>query len=497
MKQKIHGSKLFRKYFFAFIIILLSSFAFLGSALLVFSTQYWTGQQRGRLSSSTRMVALEVSSIYDGRYVRVRGRPHARQEALARVLYSHGAAIDAEFFIFDTEGRVVACCVIHETLLPSPVRCETHGAWRLQPQIVAGALMSSDERGRFTHVGNPGGVFDESMIIAADPFLHDGEVIGFVLAAQPLSQSLFYYLGGIMRLFLLSALAVMILAFIAVYYITRRLVRPLNDMVSATRRYAKGDFGYRVSIPESDELRQLAQSFNSMAISLATLEASRRSFVANVSHELKTPMTSIGGFIDGMLDGTIAPEDHAKYLERVSGEVRRLSRLVTGMLNLSKIEAGELQVQRVPFDISELLFATLLSFERIIAARQIELAGLDELFPLSVSGDKDLLTQVFYNLIDNAVKFTPPGGKIALRVEQGRSENRISLRNTGVGIPSEELARIFERFYKTDKSRSYDTKGAGLGLYLAKTIVAMHGGVITAGSDGESWTEFVVELPLD
>jgi signal transduction histidine kinase len=267
-------------------------------------------------------------------------------------------------------------------------------------------------------------------------------------------------------------------------------------MARATRQYARGDFGFRVQAEGDDELRQLAEAFNSMAISLATLESSRRSFVANVSHELKTPMTSIGGFIDGMLDGTIPPEQQRKYLTLVSEEVKRLSRLVTGMLNLSKIEDGELQLNLLPFDVNELLFTTVLRFERIVADKGLELAGREDLKPVTITGDRDMLNQVFYNLIDNAVKFTPRGERLEFDARQEKGVYRFVLRNTGVGISSEELARIFERFYKTDKSRSYDVKGAGLGLYLARTIVKMHGGTISARSDGESWAEFVVELPV-
>jgi signal transduction histidine kinase len=489
---KTRNSKLFRKYFSAFMIIVLVCFTFTGSAMLIFSTRYWNQDRLALLSTNTQLAAREITKIYNAPGI-------ARQEAVAQVLSQNSAAIEAQFFVFNTEGRVIACReAVHQTPLPSPAPCKWHSSWRLPMPLVAQALASSDQ-GRFMHTGipDPGGLFGESVLLSADPFFLDSEAVGFVLAAQPLSEGLFEYLGGILRLFLLSGMVMLVIAFVVVYLITRRLVRPLNDMVSATQHYAKGDFRYRVKPPESDELRMLAQGFNSMAVNLATLEASRRSFVANVSHELKTPMTSIGGFIDGMLDGTIPAADHEKYLTLVSGEVQRLSRLVTGMLNLSKIEAGELQMKRVSFDLSEMLFTTLLSFEQSIAAKQIELIGLDALVPISVTGDKDLLTQVFYNLIDNAVKFTPKGGQISLRAEQGRMALRIILRNSGAGIPSEELGHIFERFYKTDKSRSYDTRGAGLGLYLAKTIVTMHGGTISAGSDGASWTEFTVELPAN
>jgi signal transduction histidine kinase len=207
-------------------------------------------------------------------------------------------------------------------------------------------------------------------------------------------------------------------------------------------------------------------------------------------------MTSIGGFIDGMLDGTIPREQQKKYLELVSEEIKRLSRLVTGMLNLSKIEDGELQLKLLPFDVSELLFTTVLRFEQIIGRKGLELKGLDTMEPLTIQGDRDMLTQVFYNLTDNAVKFTPQGERLEFTAKQEKSSFVFRLRNTGVGVSSEDLARIFERFYKTDKSRSYDVKGAGLGLYLAQTIVKMHGGTISAASDGESWTEVTVELPM-
>jgi len=287
---------------------------------------------------------------------------------------------------------------------------------------------------------------------------------------------------------------VLVIDFIGVYFISNRLVRPVDEMVKATKKYAKGDFSFRVEVSEKDELSLLAASFNSMAESLASLESSRRSFVANVSHELKTPMTTIGGFIDGMRDGTIPQEDQKKYLKVVSGEIKRLARLVTGMLNLSRIEAGELEMKRAVFDVSEVLFATALSFERIIAEKHIGLQGLETLEPLPFNGDKDLLTQVFYNLVDNAVKFTPEGERIIIAAKRVRDEVRVTIQNTGVGIAREEIERVFERFYKTDKSRSYDARSAGLGLHLAQTIAQMHGGRVSAQSDGASYTRMTVTL---
>ena len=266
------------------------------------------------------------------------------------------------------------------------------------------------------------------------------------------------------------------------------LTRPLREMYKATKAYATGDFSPRVEVSGSDELAELTAAFNRMAASLALQESSRRSFVANVSHELKTPMTTIGGFIDGILDGTIPPEQEKHYLQIVS-------RLVTSMLNMAKIEAGELHLQPKPFDICQEIFNTMLNFEQIIDKKHIEIAGLDTLRPTVIYADRDMLHQVIYNLVDNAVKFTE-NGTIAVRVMQTASETTVAIRNTGTsGISSEELSRVFERFYKVDKSRSYDVKGAGLGLYICKTIIEMHGGTIHAQSNGEDFVEFSFTIP--
>ncbi|MCL2105738.1 MAG: HAMP domain-containing histidine kinase [Oscillospiraceae bacterium] len=502
MRKRYRGSRLFRKYFSAFVAILLSSFLFLGSALLVLSRWYWSRDKLSLLSENTDRTAGMVSLVYAQDQAEPQA-PH-RQQVIQALLVSTYEMLGADFFLCDTAGRVIGCRdTVPDTLLPAPVLCPYHGLLRIPESYARQALLGS-----LAETGTLAGAFQEDVLVAADPFTDgDGNIIGFVMAAQPMSLGLGEYQGGIMRLFLLSALSALAVTFLVVYYISYRLARPLQEMARATKQYAKGDFSYRVDIRNKNELSLLAESFNSMAISLATLESSRRSFVANVSHELKTPMTTIGGFIDGMLDGTIPPKKHEHYLKVVSDEVQRLSRLVTGMLNLSKIENGDMKLNPTAFDINELLFHTVLSFEQLIARKGIELVGLEQLQPIILRGDKDMLYQVFYNLIDNAVKFTPPGERIEFYVQihstdrpGGGDPERIfcfGLRNTGVGIASEELTRIFERFYKADQSRSYDVKGAGLGLYLVKTIVEMHGGQMKADSDSETYTEFAVLLPAD
>ena len=220
-----------------------------------------------------------------------------------------------------------------------------------------------------------------------------------------------------------------------------------------------------------------------------------RSFVANVSHELKTPMTTIAGFIDGILDGTIPPERQSHYLRIVSDEVKRLSRLVKTMLNLSRIDNGELKLRPADFDISETVLSTVLTFEKSIDEKQIDVRGLDALAPKQVHGDEDLLHQVVYNLVENAVKFTNPGGYIKFTVCDSIDRVAVDIENSGSGIQADELPLVFEKFYKTDKSRSQDKNGMGLGLYLVKTIIRLHGGDISVTSAVDQFTRFSFYIP--
>ena len=206
-------------------------------------------------------------------------------------------------------------------------------------------------------------------------------------------------------------------------------------------------------------------------------------------------MTSIGGFIDGILDGTIPREKQDYYLGIVSGEIRRLSRLVVAMLNMSKIESGSFEMKPTNYDISEQIIHILLTFEQKIEEKSIEIQGLEDLKPTHIIADTDMIYQVIYNIFDNAVKFANEGGYINVSMNESDNDIEVHIKNSGIGIKSDELSKVFERFYKVDKSRSLDAKGAGLGLYIVKMMVEMHGGKIWAKSDDDSSAEFIFRLP--
>ena len=266
-------------------------------------------------------------------------------------------------------------------------------------------------------------------------------------------------------------------------------------MAAATRRFAQGDFSVRLKVKGRDEVAELAEALNHMAVSLSSVETMRRSFVANVSHELKTPMTTIAGFVDGILDGTVPPQKQTYYLGIVSNEVKRLSRLVRSMLDLSRIDSGELKLTRVRLDLTEAMCGVLVSSEPRIEEKRLTISGLEDAVKTEIDGDYDLMSQVLYNLLDNAIKFTNEGGDIDIRMQSRDGRAYVTIRNTGAGIPAEELPQIFERYYKSDRSRSLDKNGLGLGLYIVQTVIRLHGGEISVRSVEGEFTEFSFWVP--
>ncbi len=260
-------------------------------------------------------------------------------------------------------------------------------------------------------------------------------------------------------------------AIIAIYFITDRVVAPLRAMSKAAKSYSRGDFAPRIKVKGTDEISDLANAFNQMAESLDTLESTRSSFLSNVSHDLRTPMTSIQGFIDGILDGTIPPEKQKYYLKIVSDEVKRLSRLVSSLLEVSRLESGKVKFNKSNFDICEVARLILISFEEKIDEKKLEIEFEQDSDPAEVYSDRDAIHQVLYNLTDNAIKFTGEEGTLRINIKDIGQKYEVSVYNTGIGIKSEELPYVFDRFYKSDSSRGLDKTGTGLGLYIVKTKI--------------------------
>ncbi len=297
-------------------------------------------------------------------------------------------------------------------------------------------------------------------------------------------------------IFSMTAITVLLVAFMATATAVMQQTKPINDLVLAARRFAEGNFDARVyDSGRDDELGELTEAFNAMADSLQRNEQQRREFIANVSHELKTPMTSIAGYADGILDGVISPEEERQYLTIISEESRRLSRLVRRMLDVSQLQNIDMIKQKRPFDLSESMRRVLVSMEKKITDRGLDVDVDIPEEAVMVLGDNDLLTQVIYNLLENAAKFAESDSTLYLGLTRRDSKAVVTVRNRGLTIDEDELPKLFDRFHKSDRSRSADKDGVGLGLYIVRTILEQHREKITAASkDGVTTFSFTVQL---
>jgi signal transduction histidine kinase len=321
------------------------------------------------------------------------------------------------------------------------------------------------------------------------------DVVGYIFSCTA-EKGVNKIIGSTIKTLLLTSLWVFFAALVAVYFLTERIIGPLKNMSRAAKSYATGNFDIRIPVQGSDEVAELAVAFNQMADGMQSIEEMRRSFLANVSHDLKTPMTAIAGFIDGILSGAIPPENQTEYLERIKNEVLRLSRLVRQLLDISRIQAGDRKLEISSFDICEMARQIVLSFENRIDEKKLQVEFDCDEDNILVNADKDSIHQVLYNLCDNAVKFSREGGVYKVGVNVKNKKAHVSVYNEGQGIPSDDLPFVFERFYKSDKSRGLDKTGVGLGLYISKTIIDAHRETITVDSVAGQYCVFEFTLPV-
>ena len=394
----------------------------------------------------------------------------------------------ADTIIFNADGRVMLCSDVL-------TGC-SHQGLRLNNNYLARVL----ENGGDVATGSVPQLYDEPRFVVAS-VIRDyltGDALGIVVVSRP-TYDTSAIMSKISNIFLMVSLLVMALSFVVMLITVKRQSDPLKQMAGIARSFGHGDLDARVRLTSDypEEVEDLALAFNNMAQELQKSEYQRKEFVANVSHELKTPMTTISGYIDGILDGTI-PQDRSRYyLQIVSDETKRLSRLVRSMLDISKLQdqGGIPEDKKVHFDMEEAVGQVLITFEKKITDKKLEVDVEMPEHPVFTFASQDMVTQVVYNLIDNAVKFCPDGGTLGIKIKEGGNKIYISVSNEGETIPPEELPLVFDRFHKTDKSRSQNRDGWGLGLYIVKTIVCSHGENISVSSrDGK--TEFTFTMPL-
>lgn len=454
------------------------SFLILGVAFVFLGRSFVINEYRENMESNAEVV---------GRSAQALTREGALNDWTLRMMISAMSQITGNhIFISNAAGVIVSCSDMN-------IACDHLGR-----QIDPAVFMQMNNTEMFNQITNLYGFYDKPHYVVAEPIdtVDGAGVMGYVFVASD-SATIVESWYTFVWVFLAASVAVMLLALLLALMTSKRMAQPLDEMARASRKFAHGDFSVRVKEDgRTDEVGALVSAFNSMADSLEASEQRRNEFIANVSHELKTPMTTIAGFADGILDGTIPKEEEDKYLATIADETRRLSRLVRSMLELSKMESTGIDLaRRREFDVSETIISTLLSFESRATAKNLD---VDLQLPedhINVVADPDAITRVIYNLMDNAVKFAAPDSTLCISLWKTDGKAYVSVRDTGETIPENDLPFIFDRFHKSDRSRSLDRDGAGLGLYLVKSILDAHGEDIAVTSrDGV--TEFVFTLTL-
>jgi histidine kinase len=308
-------------------------------------------------------------------------------------------------------------------------------------------------------------------------------MMGGQMSMQQMGADLFTnFRAAVTEALLVSTIAALISAILVSLFVSRRVVTPIRQMMTASRHIAAGHYRERVTVVSDDELGQLAQSFNQMAASLEQTEAMRRELIGNVAHELRTPLSTIKGYMEGLMDGVLSPEPTT--YQQVYREADRLQRLVSDLQELSRVEAGAFELDCQPVNMAELIQHTTTRLCPQFEEKGVQLnVDLPSDLP-RVQADEDRINQILINLIGNALQYTPTGGTVSVTAEKHPPELWVTIRDTGIGISAEHLPHLFTRFYRVDKSRSRAGGGSGIGLTITKHLVEAHGGRVWADSQG-------------
>lgn len=346
------------------------------------------------------------------------------------------------------------------------------------PNTMTDRVLAGETFHRYTRLS---AYYPGLLLVVGFPITYNDSVIGGIFFNTPLAV-LQNSLQNFFEMFTLSSLISLLLAIILIYRQAKKISKPITGINSAVLDIASGKFDKRLPITSYDEVGQLASSFNYMADSLQQLEQMRENFISDVSHELRTPMTSISGFVEGILDGTIPQEKHDQYLKIVLEESKRLSRMASDMLEMSKMSSSEYKLDMKKFDLCEVVRLAIISLDSKIDSKSLELDVSFAHEQINVLADKDSILRVIINLLDNAIKFSYENTKISISVWCDVHSAYFRVGNFGIGIEQKDLEYVFDRFYKTDKSRGKDKSGAGLGLSMAKNILKLHNNRIWAES---------------
>lgn len=442
------NKSIFQRLFFTNVMILLMVFVLLSVSATIFTTRYMFNQKYESIASVSNTIEY-LTGVMQIEETDVRAR-----RAYKQTVYSWAKFLNCDIIVINKDNEVI----------------EYTGAVKTVPTDLAKKVISGKEVRTKTKFAN---AYEDSVYSIGMPVKYNGSIVAgmfFNTKIPEINKNVI----NLMLILIIPSLFSIFIAFIFVYIQSMKISRPIRQINNAVLSIASGDFKKRVAVNSADEIGQLASSFNFMADSIEKTEASQTSFVSDVSHELRTPMTSISGFISGILDGTIPEEKHEYYLNIVLDESRRLTRLVNDMLEMTKMSSSEYKLDVTEFDINELIRVCIISLESRLTNKNLDLNVDFEKDRLMVLGDKDSIKRVILNLLDNAIKFSYPNTTIGISTKIDNKKAQVAIGNFGDGIKGSELSNIFDRFYKTDKSRTSEKTGAGLGLSLVKNIITLH-----------------------
>ncbi len=471
--KKWLGRTIFARIFYINILTSVICLIILGSTQIILLNQYISRQSEESLGRNAESVAALIQS-------------NINMETMQHMLNGFARSSNSHIMIMDSQGRVL-------------VNTQSDFTERAPMYIQEEYLESVMQGKRNSIIGTMGGLFREIMFTLQVPIVHEtGGTVGAVCISIPIPQKQ-KMTHEVMNILIASAISVALMSFLLSYMLAKRFSRPIKSIQTSAKAFTKGQLNARVGSiateSEIGEIAELAQTFNEMAFELEKVDEIRQSFISDVSHELRTPMTTISGFVYGMMDDTIPPERQKEYLKIVYDEVTRLSRLVNTFLDISRMRADQAVLNRSNFDINEAIRIVIIGLEQRIQQKEISVSLNFETESCYVYADSDAIKRVLTNLLDNAIKFTNDGGEIRVTVSQKQHEIYVSVYNSGCGIAPELQPMIFERLYKVDKSRSINREGTGIGLYLVKNIIHAHGKKITLKSVEGEYAEFI--FPLD
>lgn len=456
---------IFGQLFSLVIMVLTFSLFISGTFLYSFLGNFLTAQNVENLTATANKI---VEFTVDLAHV----QPNILKETYKANLDVIASSTDTLIVILDTNGKVVVSSGEKQDI-------------KINKEFVQGVLKGKTVK----YIGNLGGLFNTTVLTVGVPMKQGENIFGGVLLSMPVPE-INHIRSEIMIRFMIIVAVVLLFAAMFTYIMSKRITTPLKKLNSAAKSIAIGDYERRVELESGNEIGELGETFNYMADAIERHETARTSFLANIAHELRTPMTTITGFVEGIIDGTIPPERHEQYLTIVLDESKRLSRLVNDLMDMNKFEQGKFNIEMREFDINEMIRLHIIKMEKRITDKDINLTVNFETDNLQVYADKDSIQRVLINIMDNAVKFTQNGGFIDIRTGLADGKAFVSVQNSGEGIDKEDIKHIFDRFYKSDKSRSLDKTGVGLGLYIVKSIIAAHRERIWAESEPGEYTRF-------